>query len=363
MNDVNSLDLGLNILNFRLLHLPLQHYGVDCSQWLLKVTCGSVEIRTVYAGHRQFKASIFSRLSCERAGTRFNVRGANDEGHVANFVETEQLIYGDQGDLSSFLQTRGSVPIFWEQPGVQVGSHKVRFSRGVETSAPALERHLRLMQQRYHDTAIVNLLSLNMVGAKEGEAQLREYFQADQRRFMESMPHIMFDYHQECKGGHFENLVKLKHSLQGILDRHSFFVVKNKEVHSEQKGVVRTNCLDCLDRTNWSVSCSFLFLSLSIRILNIFLCYSSVQTYIGLEILAQQLESLEPNTKPQTWTRFEEVFRAMWVNNGNEISKIYAGTGAIQGGSKIMDGARSAARTIQVNTNLKHSVKTAKLIV
>ena len=107
------------------------------------------------------------------------------------------------------------------------------------------------MQQRYHDTAIVNLLSLNMVGAKEGEAQLREYFQADQRRFMESMPHIMFDYHQECKGGHFENLVKLKHSIQSILDKHSYFVVKNKEMLSEQKGVVRTNCLDCLDRTNW----------------------------------------------------------------------------------------------------------------
>jgi phosphatidylinositol-bisphosphatase len=84
-----------------------------------------------------------------------------------------------------------------------------------------------------------------------------------------------------------------------------------------------------------------------------------VQTYIGLEILAQQLESLEPNTKPQTWARFEEVFRAMWVNNGNEISKIYAGTGAIQGGSKIMDGARSAARTIQVNILYKHLVKTA----
>lgn len=55
-----------------------------------------------------------------------------------------------------------------------------------------------------------------------------------------------------------------------------------------------------------------------------------MQTFIGLEILAQQLEALEPQTKPQTWTRFEEVFRAMWVNNGNEISKIYAGTGAIQ---------------------------------
>jgi len=37
----------------------------------------------------------------------------------------------------------------------------------------------------------------------------------------------------------------------------------------------------------------------------------------------------------QTYVRFEEVFRQMWINNGNEVSKIYAGTGAIQGGSKV----------------------------
>ncbi len=34
---------------------------------------------------------LFIRLSCERAGTRFNVRGVNDDGAVANFVETEQV--------------------------------------------------------------------------------------------------------------------------------------------------------------------------------------------------------------------------------------------------------------------------------
>lgn len=53
--------------------------------------CGGVEIRTIYAGHKQAKACIFSRLSSERAGTRFNVRGTNDDGQVANFVETEQV--------------------------------------------------------------------------------------------------------------------------------------------------------------------------------------------------------------------------------------------------------------------------------
>ena len=54
--------------------------------------CGGVEIRTIYVGATQAKACLISRLSCERAGTRFNVRGTNDDGNVANFVETEQVI-------------------------------------------------------------------------------------------------------------------------------------------------------------------------------------------------------------------------------------------------------------------------------
>lgn len=50
---------------------------------------------------------------------RFNVRGTNDDGQVANFVETEQVIFLDN-EVTSYIQTRGSVPLFWEQPGMQV---------------------------------------------------------------------------------------------------------------------------------------------------------------------------------------------------------------------------------------------------
>lgn len=75
----------------RMLHVHFQRFGIDCDRWLFKMICGGVEIRTIYASHRQAKACLISRLSCERAGTRFNVRGTNDDGHVANFVETEQV--------------------------------------------------------------------------------------------------------------------------------------------------------------------------------------------------------------------------------------------------------------------------------
>ena len=75
----------------RALHLHLQRYNVDCTQWLIKAMCGGVEIRTIYVAEKQAKACLISRLNCERAGTRFNVRGVNDDGNVANFVETEQV--------------------------------------------------------------------------------------------------------------------------------------------------------------------------------------------------------------------------------------------------------------------------------
>lgn len=309
----------------RMMHIHLLRFGISCWQWLLKIMCGSVEIRTVYVGHRQGRAVIISRLSCERAGTRFNVRGVNDDGNVANFVETEQSIYMDN-EVASYLQIRGSVPLFWEQTGVQVGSHKVKMSRGSESSVSAFNKHFMYVKERYGHQAVINLLGTSLIGSKEGEAMLSQLFQSHHKISQHSdVAHIVFDYHQECRGGNTKNLCKLKSKLDPYLKAYSFFYSKDNTVTSEQKGTLRTNCLDCLDRTN------------------------CVQTFIGLQILIKQLEVLNLNEKQQIVSRFEEVFRQMWVNNGNEVSKIYAGTGAIQGGSKLMDGARSAARTIQNN--------------
>ncbi|XP_066259067.1 synaptojanin-1 [Euwallacea similis] len=309
----------------RLLHVHLLRFGVDCNSWLLKTMCGSVEIRTVYVGSKKALAAVISRLSCERAGTRFNVRGTNDEGHVANFVETEQVIYLDN-EVSSYIQTRGSVPLFWEQPGVQVGSHKVRISRGYEASKAAFDRHMLMIKERYGKQVIVNLLGTSLIGSKEGEATLSQEFQKHHKESSHiDIPHVVFDYHQEVRGGNQANLQKLKAKVDQQLQEFSYFHADGKAVYSLQTGTLRTNCLDCLDRTN------------------------CVQTFLGLEILIRQLQSMQLVDKKNTISRFEEVFRQMWIYNGNEISKIYAGTGAIQGGSKIIDGARSAARTIQNN--------------
>merc|ERR1719225_164354 len=311
----------------RMLNIPFIRYGIKGDDWLLKVMCGSIEIRTVYVGSKQAKAAVISRLSSERAGTRFQVRGVNDNGYVANFAETEQVIFLGE-EVSSFVQIRGSVPLFWEQPGVNVGSHKIKMARGPELSDAAFDLHMKYLKDNYGHQAIVNLLGSSLVGSKEGEATLSTAFQTHHKQNQEHLdiPHVLFDYHQEVKSGNVKNLSKLKSKVQKYVERFGFFTKKGPDITREQIGTVRTNCTDCLDRTN------------------------AVQTFLGLEVLQYSLMDLGLTDKPNIVSRFEEMFKQMWLNNGNELSKMYAGTGALGGGgSKLIDGARSAARTIQNN--------------
>ncbi|EDO26164.1 predicted protein, partial [Nematostella vectensis] len=59
--------------------------------------------------------------SARFAGTRFLKRGTNEEGFVANEVETEQIVHDasvlsfHSGRFTSYVQIRGSVPTFWSQ--------------------------------------------------------------------------------------------------------------------------------------------------------------------------------------------------------------------------------------------------------
>ncbi|KFQ93604.1 Synaptojanin-2, partial [Nipponia nippon] len=320
----NHYESGNSFFWNQLLHVPFRHYQVNCSDWLLKVICGVVDIRTVYASHKKAKACLISRISCERAGARFHIRGVNDDGHVSNFVETEQTIYLDD-DVSSFVQIRGSVPLFWEQPGLQVGSHHLRLNRGLEANAPAFDRHMMLLKEQYGKQVIVNLL-----GSRGGEEVLNRAFKKLlwASSHAADTPMINFDYHQFAKGGKTE---KLENLLRPQLKLHweDFGIFTKGENVSPrlQTGTFRMNCLDCLDRTN------------------------SVQSFIALEILLAQLESLGLNSK-SVIERFVESYKAMWTLNGHNLSRVFTGSRALEGKhkvGKIKDGARSVSRTIQSN--------------
>jgi hypothetical protein len=70
--------------------------------------------------------AVIARRSRYFAGTRFLKRGVNEMGHVANEVETEQIVMTNDSPLvheteapcshvTSFVQLRGSIPLYWSQ--------------------------------------------------------------------------------------------------------------------------------------------------------------------------------------------------------------------------------------------------------
>uniref|UniRef100_A0A8C0XZQ0 phosphoinositide 5-phosphatase n=1 Tax=Castor canadensis TaxID=51338 RepID=A0A8C0XZQ0_CASCN len=325
-NDDSS-EWGTSFFWNQLLHVPLRQHQVNCCDWLLKVICGVVAIRTVYASHKQAKACLISRISCECAGARFHTRGVNDDGHVSNFVETEQVrarpINGTE--WSDSVQLRQTYVLLWGRGGLDVGSHHLRLHRGLEANAPAFDRHMVLLKEQYGQQVVVNLL-----GSRGGEEVLNRAF----KKLLwaschaSDTPMINFDFHQFAKGGKLEKLENLlRPQLKLHWDDFDVFA-RGKNVSPRfQKGTLRMNCLDCLDRTN------------------------TVQSFIALEVLHLQLESLGLNSKPII-DRFVESFKAMWSLNGHSLSKVFTGSRALEGKAKVgklKDGARSMSRTIQSN--------------
>ncbi len=105
--------------NLHLLEPFLRSCGAAVHPFLLPLVHGAVFVNRCEINGKAFTWSIVSRRSRHRVGTRFFVRGGDERGRVANFVETEQLVEHASA-VSSFVQTRGSMPMFWQQyPNIQ----------------------------------------------------------------------------------------------------------------------------------------------------------------------------------------------------------------------------------------------------
>lgn len=223
--------------------------------------------------------TLISRLSSRRAGTRFNSRGIDDDGNVANFVETETVFYHPSGLCFSYAQCRGSVPLFWEQAtGLLPAQQKIQITRSPEATQPAFDKHFDSLEIGYGNVHILNLLSETKPGEAELSARYRNHVQKsplnqtidlsesskNQNRLLESH----FDFHAETKGpGGYEAASMVKMLIYDRAESFAYFLceedsqrrgtqLEGKDRHPktavtlQQEGIFRTNCLDCLDRTN-----------------------------------------------------------------------------------------------------------------
>ncbi|RKO95679.1 Synaptojanin, partial [Caulochytrium protostelioides] len=213
--------------------------GLD--EYILPVMCGFVDISQMTMNHTPVTFALISRRSRFRPGTRYNSRGIDEQGHVSNFVETEQIIQSSAKQLqASYVQVRGSIPLFWAQ--VVCVKYVPRLSLQDPHSAmtaDAIRRHFDSLCAIYGRVVAVNLT--NLVGY---EAPMAKGFRdAIAPLVGAAVRHEDFDFHQECKKMRYDRVSVLVSLLGDELEKQS--PSPPPAVFTSQTSVLRVNCMDC----------------------------------------------------------------------------------------------------------------------
>ncbi|XP_076039920.1 phosphatidylinositol-3-phosphatase SAC1 [Oratosquilla oratoria] len=278
----------------------------EISPFCLPIVHGFVSIKQCSIGGEWFTWIVVSRRSVYRAGTRMWTRGIDPDGFVANYVETEQII--EFRDFrSSFVQSRGSIPLHWSQypdlrykppPKIALASHEEAFIRHFESEVLC------------YGTQI----SVNLIDQKGVEGKLQENFKrlvqsSTKQIIKDKVSYEYFDFHHECRKMRWDRLSILMDRIAPQQEALGYFLFRDGVVMQEQDGVFRTNCIDCLDRTN---------------------VVQSMLAKRQLQVALMKMGILHDNQNLDDQYAFVSMFRNVWADNADTISIEYAGTGALK---------------------------------
>ena len=279
--------------------------------FITPIICGYVGMFDYQINNKEVQIILITRRSQNFAGTRYNTRGINDDGNVANYCESEQiLISGDS--MCSFSQLRGSAPVFFDQIGLTAYTD---ITRNQDLTKQAFSKHLQELSVDYPLIYFVNLLNQK----KSVEAPIISEFEKQIKLIQDNnnLRYTFFDMQNECPKDNYSRIDILMNNIIPILEIFNFFSknIGTNEIYCIQKGTTRTNCLDCLDRTN------------------------VIQTRISWLVLQNMFKFLKLdneslnnifNTKENFFTmgnnQFKENFKNLWAENGDRLSIQYAGT-------------------------------------
>ncbi|XP_058064402.1 phosphatidylinositide phosphatase SAC2 isoform X1 [Anopheles bellator] len=274
----------------------------DGEQWVLPIIQGFVQVEHCVIGNECFSLAVVSRRSRYRAGTRYKRRGVDELGNCANYVETEQVLSLRQHQIA-FTQVRGSVPVYWSQPGYKYRPPP-RLDRDETETQLAFQKHFSAELSIYQTICIINLVEQSGKEKIIGDAYANHVLKYNSDKLI----YVTFDFHEYCRGMRFENVSSLIESLAPEAGSMGFHWRDQNGPICNQKGVFRVNCMDCLDRTN------------------------VVQTALGKAVLESQLVKLGlAMPYSQLPDQLKAPFMVLWANNGDVISRQYAGTNALKG--------------------------------
>ncbi|CAM0140332.1 unnamed protein product, partial [Umbelopsis sp. WA50703] len=338
----SNADNGYNLMfvwNHHLLKAGFESISSQ-SSWILPMIYGFVDQAKISVLGRNVFVTLIARRSRYFAGARFLKRGANDKGYVANDVETEQIVCEmattsfhlgdklfDNPRYTSYVQHRGSIPLFWSQDTTNMSPKPKIELNLVDPFFSSAALHFDNLFQRYGAPCIV----LNLIKQKEKtkrESILGKEFAEAIKYLNQFLPddkkirYIAWDMSRASKSPEQDVIRYLEDVAKETMEATGFFhsgtsrfpdEVDNDESTpyqkyrrhvSRQHGVLRTNCIDCLDRTN------------------------AAQFLMGKCALGHQLYALGIVATPNVEfdTDVVNIFTEMYHDHGDTIALQYGGS-------------------------------------
>ncbi|EEU39311.1 uncharacterized protein NECHADRAFT_42947 [Fusarium vanettenii 77-13-4] len=297
----------------------------DPYDWCRPIIHGYIDQAALSIYGRTAHITVIARRSRYFAGARFLKRGANDLGYVANDVETEQIVAeslttsfhapGPQlycsPQYTSYVQHRGSIPLYWTQDNTGVTPKPPIELNLVDPFYGAAALHFDNLFERYGAPIYV----VNLIKAKERQPResklLEEYTHAIDylNQFLpegKKIIHKAWDMSRASKVRGGDVIGNLELIAESVVTTTGFFQNGDgiTSPMTAQNGVARTNCIDCLDRTN------------------------AAQFVIGKRALGHQLHALGilENTAVEYDTDAVNLFTHMWHDHGDTIAVQYGGS-------------------------------------
>ena len=151
--------------------------------------------------------------------------------------------------LYSFVQVRGSIPLFWyqKQKGLKA---IIDIKRPEHLTSQAFLKHFNSLITDYKKVVMINLTKKTKPEEDKLRVSLEKLLHWHR---IENLKHVYYDFHEETHGDKFYRVNDLIKQLSGFTEKFGYFVrhqFGTRKVIKLQKGVYRTNCIDCLDRTN-----------------------------------------------------------------------------------------------------------------
>ncbi|BGP63852.1 phosphatidylinositol-3,5-bisphosphate 5-phosphatase [Rhodotorula toruloides] len=350
------------VWNWHLLR-PLRNSLPADSPWIVPLIHGYYTQAKLTVFHRQVYIILIARRSRHFAGARFLRRGVNSDGFVANEVETEQIVceplttpfYSaapfshDHPNLApslplpphfptthqsrrlsprytSHVQIRGSIPLYWTQDATKAIKPPIELALR-DPFYTAAAKHFDGLFELYGGFC----MALNLIKQHDDRESLLvpefrscidylNQFLPDEHR----IDYTAFDMSAAKAAasaaagpGESESDAPRKSVTDYIEDFAETSLEKTGFFHSGegggrvtpivQHGVVRTNCIDCLDRTN------------------------AAQTIIGKTVLGHQLHALGIIGTPCLPAHSDAIrqLEAMYLEHGDTIAVQYGGSNTV----------------------------------